>query len=595
MASNRRTTPMEDDIPDTSEINIEPLLIDNDDLSPEQELDQDINNLSLEDSPAGPGIRVTSPEVSTIPDSMPPDIDKYDQASDVHIIETCTSSISSSLNATIGSFHSQEQIPSTQHQEFVKSRLPLRKPFITDKPNQTVARKISRETPFSSATDIVVDKNTGAISKTSVTSNNSTHTPDNPQGCVPITNFFKQAPRPGASRAAPPNICTWRIQPTTSNAEQVCQNSDYVTPNTFNEPLPQRNPNKRARRNTGSNEDTSCLHTANTNKDNTHVPVVNANAPNPNGANNANKQTTHDPNPDRNVTFSLQGDENPGDFFPIPPEGLPFFRRARGCYSAEARANSRAQHLDRLGDNGKPPRWAYGIGPMPSYMTPVAKELVDIKKRHALDFTRAVARSLRESSQASRRQGNLNLDTVQTIYGQDTKGFDRAATKLTTLVNRDNTQENERLSKREELIGRSPTTDTDIADHLSGRKTATRSYAGVVANEPPQPNDNAAREAAPEQRNGRDRPRQRSRSRGRNGGNRANRANSNRRNDSRSPIRDRDNRRNDNRRNRSQERRVAQPGRGQRNGNRRQSHNNYRDRDQAFDYMEKMFNFFSNR
>ena len=479
---------MEDDdyLSDNPDNNTENPPVDTNDLSPDQELDQDINNLSLEDSPAGPGIRIASPEVSTIPDSLSPDIGEYDSDVDTNFHTTCTSTQNSSQNVIIDSSQPPEQLSSSQNRDVFKHRPPLRKPFAHENTNQPVANKTDKETPFSSATDLVVDKSTGAISKSSVPANNSTPIqPEIQRGCVPITNFFKQTPRKGPfQKSKPPNICTWREKPTTSSTEKVTLNTSYETPNTFEEPLPQRNPNKRSRRNTGSSEDTTRLDNRIV-SDNTHQPIINTNAPQSNGASCVPNQVQNDNNTDRNVTFSLQGEETTGDFLPIPPEGLPFFRRARGCYSAKARANTRALHLDRLSDNGKPPRWAYGIGPMPSYMKPVAQELVNMKRRHALEFTRAVARSLRESSEASQRQGNLNLDTVQNIYGRDSKGFDKAATKLTTLVNRDNTQESERLSRREELICRSPTTDDDIRDHLSGRKTATRSYAGVVANDPP--------------------------------------------------------------------------------------------------------------
>ena len=233
----------------------------------------------------------------------------------------------------------------------------------------------------------------------------------------------------------------------------------------------------------------------------------------------------HD-NASKNVSFALQGDDN-DTFLPIPPEGLPFFRRARGCFSAEARADTRADHLDRLCDNGKPAHWAYGIGPMPSYPHPIARDLVRIRRRHALKFSRAVVRSLRESATASRRQGSLNLNTVQGIYADDRTGFDRASAKLTTLVSRDNSQEVDRLHRREELIIRSPITDDDIVHQLNGQPTASRSYAGVVANDPPQANnqEHPIRDA----NNGQARRNRRScsRNRGRNNRNRSRERNNN--------------------------------------------------------------------
>ena len=39
--------------------------------TPDEELNADIDNLSIEDSPAGPMVRIENQEVSTIPDSQP--------------------------------------------------------------------------------------------------------------------------------------------------------------------------------------------------------------------------------------------------------------------------------------------------------------------------------------------------------------------------------------------------------------------------------------------------------------------------------------------------------------------------------------------
>ena len=232
---------------------------------------------------------------------------------------------------------------------------------------------------------------------------------------------------------------------------------------------------------------------------------------------------------------------------------------------------------------------------MPSYVQPIASELVNIKRRHALELSRAVSRSLRDSALSSKRQGNLNLETVKTIYANDGRGFEQATTKLTTLVSRDNGQETERLTRREELITRSPTTDEDITNLLSGLKIAARSYAGAVANDPPQANDNAQNARANNQ--GRPRPNRRSRSRSRSRGrNAANERGNNRRNNSRSPLRQRDNRRNNDRQpndNRAANFNGRRPN-APRRPNQNQNRNRFRDREGAFELMEQMFEFMQN-
>ena len=116
---------------------------------------------------------------------------------------------------------------------------------------------------------------------------------------------------------------------------------------------------------------------------------------------------------------------------------------------------------------------------------PISSDLINIKRRHALELARAVSRSLRDSALTSKHQGNLNLETVKNIYANDGRGFEQATTKLITLVSRDNGQDAERLTRREELITRSPTTDEDITNLLSGYKIAAKLYAGAVAYDPP--------------------------------------------------------------------------------------------------------------
>ena len=447
------------------------------------------------------------------------------------------------------------------------------------------------ETPFSSATDVVTDKSTGAVTKQPSTPHNS-HTPDIPQGCVPITAHFKAKSKVNKSRTAPPNICTWRDNiPSTSTV--TAQAAPVVTNNDNNlVALPQRPPRKRSRQ---SSNDTSIQSNPQCQAQNIQQPTNNVGpnvsvAPQRPPNSNANPSNVNDNSTNaKSVSFSLQSGKD--EFLPIPAEGLPFFRRARGCFSAEARAHTRADHLDRLSDNGKPPRWAFGIGAMPSYVQPIARELVDIKRRHSLEITRAVARSLRDSATASQRQGMLNLDTVKGIYSSNEAGFEQASTKLTALVSRDNTQESERQSRREELISRSPTTDEDIVNLLSGFKISAKSYAGAVNNDPPQANENG-NQAIARQDNNAGRPRQnaqsRSRSRSRN---RNARRNDNNRRNSRSPIRPRDNRRNDDN-NRQNNRAANFNGRRQ---DRQPQRNRFRERDNAAEIMEKMYELLKRR
>ena len=590
MASFGRTDKMEDDTHPTassSEDTPNPPPIR--EPTPDEELDADIQNLSIEDSPAGPVVRIENKEVSVIPDSQPI-LDTPDHELPISVttpldnVATITNTRNKGPNLT--DLHNSVTSANGPN---LPSRPALRRPLSKTSNNvntvTTPPDAPSVDTPFSSATDIVTDKQTGAITKkatTAITPGPS----DIPRGCVAITNHFRKVPNSGTTHRQAPNICEWSDDESAPPSPRGPQSNAVLDLNGVPEALPQRNPRKRARTgdSTGSGSlpslNTSNIQTDNVNvRDQTNRPSMVTN--NQYTANNANP--TH--STDKNVSFSLQGGTD--EFLPIPAEALPFFRRARGCYSAEARAITRSDHLDRLSDNGKPPRWAYGIGAMPSYVQPIAKELVNIKRRHALELARAVSRSLRDSALASKRQGNLNLETVKNIYANNGAGFEQATTKLTTLVSRDNGQEEERLTRREELIARSPTTDEDIINLVSGLKIAAKSYAGAVANDPPQANENVPNARANNQGRQRQNGRSRSRSRSR-GRNARNADNVNRRNNSRSPLRARENRRNPSRQ-RNDNNRVANQGRGQEAP--RRQRNQYRQRDGAFDLMEQMFQF----
>ena len=567
--------------------------------SPEEELDADIQNLSIEDSPAGPVIRIPSQEVTSIPDTQPlhDNNDCYEKALDVNLAHNQPNIMKSTSDSCLINTSNLSNNDGRYNKFSIwPTRFTRRTDSNTATQTSTTDNCVSsNDTPYTSATDNLTNTTSTATlpKRSSALPSKVTYLPETPRGCRKITQFLLPGTSKASSSRNPPNICVWNDKDTSTEKS----NTNVASPDC----LPPRQPRKRARHSTNEGSTKSSAahnseergHTTNhvtnppdeTNQISSDVrmgpPVPNTPIP---------VTHTKPANNTKNVSFSLQNDEN-GDYLPVPAEGLPFSRRARGCFSAEARAVTRADHLDRLADNGKPARWAFGIGPMPPYMKTEAKDLVSIRRRHSLEFTRAVARSLRDSALTSRRQGKLNLDTVDGIYAKDGAGFERASTKLTALVSRDNSQEAEKLTRREELITRSPTTDDDIVNHLSCAKVSSRSYAAVVANDPPQP-DNQNQPNRADNRNGqaRQNPRSRSRSRGRDN---RNRSRNNGRNASRSPIRAN---RND-RDNRSLNNRAANPGRGNNANNRRgnQSRNRYRERDGASEFMDKLWDFFQGR
>ena len=541
------------------------------DPTPEEELNQDIGNLSIEESPAGPGVNIQGREVGTVTPDKIEDFFTPNADSRKNIRSHYHDHYKDSAN-TMHSTADNNLKPD--------SEVPLRRRSFSF---MSAIDKTS-DTPFTSATEISdnvqSDSTNDNSSKKTHTANEPPGSYDKNKGTRQITEFFSKGSvsKKAAAPKKAPNICTWNDSIDDVNSTNINTNIS-TTNNLCPEPLPQRTDSRKRQRNFSdvADDNTSAAH---------HAAIIKNNAEKRSNdtSQGATKVTNTSTSTDKSVSFSIQGETD--EFLPIPAEGLPFFRRARGCLSAEARAISRASHLETLCDAGKPPRWAYGIGPLPPFLTQVATDLVNIRKRHALEFTRNVARTLRDSSLASRRQGNLNLKTVENIYANDGRGYERATTKLMSLVSRDNTAEAEKLRRKEELISRSPTTDDDIICHLKGKNVAARSYAGVVANDPPQPNnnDNGRNNNGDREANRDNQRRRRSRSRSNVRGNQ-NRAQDRRNTNSRSPNRNQQNRNNQRRDNRE-----AQSGRG---NSRRQSRNNPRDRDGAFEFMEKMMSFFN--
>ena len=150
------------------------------------------------------------------------------------------------------------------------------------------------------------------------------------------------------------------------------------------------------------------------------------------------------------------------------PDAVPFYRRSRGCSCAESKAQERATALENLADAGKPPRWAYHLSPAPTFLGPVAKALVDIQRRHALELTREVTRALRESGRSAATQAQMNWQTVSQSYGDDANSAERAQNRLTSMAAKEREKERSRQADRNEFHLSNPITDEDLVKHLSG-------------------------------------------------------------------------------------------------------------------------------
>ena len=147
------------------------------DPTPEKELEDDINNLSLEDSPAGPVVRIPDNQVGTIPDSQPIITSPFSNDTANHIMLQITSK--TITKSASDSYISLSTSPPTS---LIKpSRLmlkPVTRMSRTDNNNQgqaTSPGNISdNDTPYTSATEVTADKSKGAIPKRLPTNNSKT-------------------------------------------------------------------------------------------------------------------------------------------------------------------------------------------------------------------------------------------------------------------------------------------------------------------------------------------------------------------------------------------------------------------------------------
>ena len=292
-------------------------------LFPDEELDADINNLSIEDSVAGPVVRISDDQVSCVPDSPPPPETRIFEKPFAIDINDEPNTVDSDPNV-IPCTSTADDIDNCSHERSDESESypPLCKPLFKSSNNESKTMPPSHvtrtDTPFSSAIDLVADKATGAISKTTLPNPQSRNIPDLPRGMVTITNHFKSQPKTAGSRRTPPNICTWAAKKVNSTPDEPGTTTSDTSCLTPDDALPQRPSRKRGRRNSSG---ASLHYVNNTDQASNNDVTTNTNRPEPNPRttdNTAQPQTnpdtvanpsnnhTHDSNA-KNVSFSLQG------------------------------------------------------------------------------------------------------------------------------------------------------------------------------------------------------------------------------------------------------------------------------------------------
>ena len=161
--------------------------------------------------------------------------------------------------------------------------------------------------------------------------------------------------------------------------------------------------------------------------------------------------------------------DGPGTFLNIPEEALSFFKRARGCLSAAARADARATRIDELINREMPAPWALRLEPIPAYLRSVAHELTERQRTNALQLMQEATHSLRRQVSKMVTQGNENWNIVNKYLADDDDELNKVRVKMDGLVARDFDREKIRLDAHNAVLIADPVTDAAIVENLRVR------------------------------------------------------------------------------------------------------------------------------
>jgi hypothetical protein len=148
------------------------------------------------------------------------------------------------------------------------------------------------------------------------------------------------------------------------------------------------------------------------------------------------------------------------------------WRQARSFLSAQAKAECRSQHLERLRNNSLTPPWSLGLEALPGFLHREAREMTDLRRHHALELIQRAKELLASRARQYSNTGRAALMTCEILYGEDSAGWNRAKDLLAQLVGGDKSKCLIALNKRLEQAANKPPTDDDVLNALlEGTKT----------------------------------------------------------------------------------------------------------------------------
>jgi hypothetical protein len=288
------------------------------------------------------------------------------------------------------------------------------------------------------------------------------------------------------TQSLPATTTTWSSPTTTTSCTTTWSNNQTGPPTTLTTQLQAPNPAL-----------TNQPQTNTTQADTTHASLIHNNQVTPNqpnvtqaGTNQANPIIKTQVNPNQSKPSANKNSQpkkvtfaQPFDFTSINDyslsallqEGLAVipvavhqWRAARSAYSAQAKALSRADHLQLLLDGQNLPKWAVGVEPLPGYLEPLLVQIITLKNSQGKELLRQAITLLRQKAEDDGRVGRACLQTVESLYHNEHNraGWDQAHNLLTAVITSDRQKCDQQLQKRFTAITDNPITQEEYRKAL---------------------------------------------------------------------------------------------------------------------------------
>lgn len=151
------------------------------------------------------------------------------------------------------------------------------------------------------------------------------------------------------------------------------------------------------------------------------------------------------------------------------PIVLPSWRSAKADLIAEAEAKLRANYVKNLALHGLAPGWALSTKPLPGFLEPFVKDIIQLKYFQAIELLNLVEEKLNEKARYYGDTALAELMTIETLYyihGNDQQSLKYAKNLLYTLVDADKDECTKQLDNCFKYIQNHPVKDRALARSL---------------------------------------------------------------------------------------------------------------------------------